>query len=105
MIDWTLIVQIAGIALSLIGGAASVPLVNWLKDALGVTGRGAQALTAVVAVVIAVLALIVSGAIAPDPLTADYVISLFTAVLVASQAEYQRLKNAAAPDDEELIVP
>lgn len=103
MINWTLIVQIAGIVLSLIGGAASVPVVNWLKGALGLAGRGAQILTAVVAVLIAILALIVSGAIAPEPLTADYVIGLFTAVLVASQAEYQRLK--ALPDDEGVMVP
>ena len=94
-IDWSLIVQVAGIFLALIGGVLAVPLVNLIKNAARIDGRLAQLVTAVVAALIAVLTMIVSGAISPEPLTVEYIGSLFTAVLVASQAEYQRLMRQA----------
>lgn len=90
--DWNLVTQVAGIFLALIGGVLAVPLVNLIKNAAGIDGRLAQLVTAVVAALIAVLTMIVTGAISPEPLTVEYIGSLFTAVLVASQAEYQRLK-------------
>lgn len=93
MLDWNLVIQIAGVFLALVGGVLSVPLINWLKTLSGIDGRLAQVVTAVVAAVVAVLTLIVSGAIAPEPLTVEYVGSLFMAVLVASQAEYRRPKD------------
>ncbi|MBK8987385.1 MAG: hypothetical protein IPM39_15130 [Chloroflexi bacterium] len=98
MLDWNLVIQIAGVFLALVGGVLSVPLINWLKTLSGIDGRLAQVVTAVVAAVIAVLTLIVSGAIAPEPLTVEYVGSLFMAVLVASQAEYRRLKDQLKKD-------
>lgn len=91
--DWNLVVQIAGVFLALLGGVLSVPIINWLKNLGKMNGRLAQLVTAVVAALIAVLTLIVSGAIAPEPLTVEYISTLFTAVLVASQAEYRRLKD------------
>jgi hypothetical protein len=91
-LDWNFAVQIAGMFLALAGGVLSVPLINWLKNLANIDGRLAQLVTAVVAAIIAVLTLIASGAIAPEPLTVEYIGSLFTAVLVASQAEYLRLK-------------
>lgn len=90
--DWNLVTQVAGIFLALIGGVLAVPLVNLIKNAAGIDGRLAQLVTAVVAALIAVLTMIVTGAISPEPLTVEYIGSMFTAVLVASQAEYQRLK-------------
>lgn len=93
--DWNTIIQIASVLLALIGGVLAVPLVNLIKNAAGIDGRLAQLLTAVVAAIIAVLTLIVSGAISPEPLTVEYIGTLFTAVLVASQAEYQRLMRQA----------
>lgn len=90
--DWNLVTQVAGIFLALIGGVLAVPLVNLIKNAAGIDGRLAQLVTAVAAALIAVLTMIVTGAISPEPLTVEYIGSLFTAVLVASQAEYQRLK-------------
>lgn len=90
--DWNLVTQVAGIFLALIGGVLAVPLVNLIKNAAGIDGRLAQLVTAVAAALIAVLTMIVTGAISPEPLTVEYIGSMFTAVLVASQAEYQRLK-------------
>lgn len=97
-LNWNLVIQIAGVFLALVGGVLSVPLINWLKTLSGIDGRLAQVVTAVVAAVVAVLTLIVSGAIAPEPLTVEYVGSLFMAVLVASQAEYRRLKDQLKKD-------
>ena len=88
---WSVLIQVAGIILSLIGGVGTVPLVNWLKGALNISGRWVQILTAAVAVLVATLTMLVSGAISPQPLTSDYVIGLFAAVLTASQAEYNRI--------------
>ncbi len=91
--EWPTLVKFLSVVLTLVGGVATVPLVNWLKGLLGWTGRKAQLLVAAVSVFIATSTLIVTGAISPVPMTTDYVISLFTLVLLASQAEYQRISK------------
>lgn len=91
--DWQVAVQIAGVIVALAGGVASVPLINALKQAAGMNGRWAQAITVAVSVLLAILTMIASGAIAPEPLSVEYIGSLLTAVLLASQAEYRRLKD------------
>lgn len=96
-IDWTFVVQIATIVLALIGGVKSVPIINKLKTWLNWSGRKAQFLVAVFSVVLAGAAQIVSGAIAPEPLSSKYIIELFTLILLSSQSEYLRLKLLIIP--------
>jgi hypothetical protein len=96
--DWQMIVQVAGVIVALAGGILSVPLINGLKRLAGMNGRAAQAVTVAVAVLVAIATMIVSGAISPEPLTTEYIGSLISAVLVASQAEYNRLKGKLADE-------
>lgn len=92
--DWyNLLVQVAAIIISLIGGVSTVPVINWVKGQLNLDGRWAQVLTAAVATIIAILTMVVQGALAPGTVTAENLSVVFTAVLVASQAEYARIRR------------
>jgi CBS domain containing-hemolysin-like protein len=93
---WELVVRIAALILSLIGGVGVVPVISWLKDSLNLDGRWAQVLTAGVATLVATLTLVVQGQIAPESVTLESASQLLLAVLIASQAEYRRIKDAAA---------
>ena len=90
--NWEVLVKIAAFVLSLVGGVASVPLIGRLKSTLGWAGRKVQFLTLVVSVAVAFLTLVVSGLLTPEPITSEYILSSLLLVMVASQAEYQRLK-------------
>lgn len=92
---WPAIVGLAGAVLSLVGGVATVPLINHIKTTFNWSGRTAQALTIVASIVVAGLTVIATGAVNPEPISVAYIIELLTLVLVASQAEYQRIKNSS----------
>jgi len=92
--DWNIVLQLAGLIVALLAGVLNAPIINLLKEAAHVDGRLAQGLAALVAVITAVLVSIVAGTIAPEPLTAEYIVGLFAVILTASQAEYRRLKDA-----------
>lgn len=93
---WEQGIRLAALLLSLIGGIGAVPIIGYIKGALNADGRWAQVITAGVATVIAVLTLIVQGTIAPETVTLESAAQLLVAVLVASQAEYRRLKDKLA---------
>lgn len=101
--NWPELVKMAAVFLSLVGGTASVPLINKLKEWLNVDGRWAQIVTLLVSIVVAALSLIVSGVLTPEPLTSQYVITTLTLVMLASQAEYNRIKSLDAKMRAEFI--
>lgn len=90
---WDAIVGLSAALLTLIGGMATVPLINKLKNFLGWSGRKAQLLTVGVSIIVAFVGLVATGAVSPEPMTPANLIELFTLVLLASQAEYNRIKN------------
>ena len=92
--DSLTLIQFASMFLALLSGIGAVPLVKMLKNSLKLNGRSAQLVVALVAVVFAVLNLVVTGAIAPETFAPERVVELFLAVLIASQAEYERIKRA-----------
>lgn len=92
--DFSSLIQIASMFLALLSGIGAVPLVGVLKNALNLNGRWAQLAVVAVAVVFAVLNLLISGAISPEAFAPERVVELFLAVLIASQAEYERIKRA-----------
>jgi hypothetical protein len=97
---WVEVAKAAAVVLSIIGGVASYHIINKIKDTLGLTSsRHIQVLTAIVATVIALLSLIVAGTLTPAPINLGYIVQTFTLVLVASQAEYQRIKRQLFIDD------
>ena len=91
--DWQIILQWATIGVNLISGVGLVPLVNFIKTKLELNGRYAQLLTMVVVVIFTILNLILMGKITPELLTPEKIGQVLIAILLASQAEYQRLKN------------
>ena len=97
--EWVTVVEVATFLLALVGGVLSVPIVDWLKEAAGIDGRLAQVLTVAVSVIMAILTLTVGGVLSPDSVTPENVGSVLLAVLLASQAEYNRLRQKIdAPD-------
>lgn len=90
---YELAVQLAAILVGLIGGVATVPFVNWLKGVLKINGRYVQILVAVVSVIVAILTLVAQGQLAPETITQENLSAVFLAVLVAGQAEYNRIKQ------------
>jgi len=83
----------AAAVLVLIGGMSTVPLINRIKNFLGWSGRKVQLLTLAMSVVVAFVGLVATGAVSPEPVTTARLVELLTLVLLASQAEYSRIKN------------
>jgi hypothetical protein len=91
----TILYQIALIIVALAGGAAVVPVVNWLKGLLKLEGWGAIALTVVVSLLIALAELIAAGELNLFAIDPETLASTFLLVLYASQKVYQRLTQAS----------
>ena len=92
-LDWPFIVKMAALAVALIGGAKTVPLVNKLKELLDWSGRKVQFLVIAVSVVLALLTQIATGVLSPEPISPDLILTIFIALVTASQAEYRRIKD------------
>lgn len=92
--DWyEVVTQLAQIILALVAGIGAVPLVNWLKTKLKASGTGALAVTAAVATIMAVAALIVEGQLTPGDVSWENAAAVFTLVFAASQARFRMLKD------------
>ena len=87
------IVEFAAYLLALAGGVGTVPIVNWLKASLDLSGRWAQVATWLVATVLGVLTIIAKQLITPADIQPENTIAILLAVLMASQAEYTRIKR------------
>ena len=92
-VEWTLIVQVVTALLSLVGGAATVSVVTYLKNRFRLTGQSARFATAGVAVCVSVMALVVSGAIAPNTVTPENIVTIFILVMTTSQARYNKIRK------------
>jgi len=95
-IDWfELLIQIATILVAFFGGgAALVPVVNWLKGILKLDGNLALLLVIVVSMVMGTAVMFAEGQITPDSFTVANLSTLTIAVYVASQKFYEQLKGA-----------
>ena len=74
-----------------LAGGIGVPLIQWLKNKLGVKGKAAVWLTLGVSVLIAVGALVFSDEIALGNLTAAGILAVFGQVLAAATLAYKFL--------------
>lgn len=90
-----IVYQIAVIIAALVGGAAVVPVVNWLKGVLKLQGWSALALTAVTSLLIALAELIAAGELNLFTITPETLASTFLLVLYASQKVYARLTGGS----------
>lgn len=90
----TIVFQIAVIIAAIAGGAAVVPVVNWLKGVLKLEGWAALALTGVVSLLIALAELIAAGELNLFAITPETLASTFLLVLYASQKVYERLTKS-----------
>lgn len=87
----TVLYQIAVIIAAVAGGAAVVPVVNWLKGVLKLQGWAALTLTGVVSLLIALAELIAAGELNLFAVSPETLASTFLMVLYASQQVYKRL--------------
>jgi len=89
----TILMQVAVIITAVAGGAAVVPVVNWVKARLNLEGWSALALTAVVSLVIAVAELMAAGELDITTISPENLAPLFLMVLYASQKVYERINK------------
>lgn len=85
--------EVAILLVALVGGAATVPVVRWLKDALGTSGKGTIALAVVVSAVLGIAGLIAEGVLTPDTMQPENLSTWGLAIFVASQVIYRQLRD------------
>jgi hypothetical protein len=90
---FTILVQVAGIILAVIGGFGAVPIVNWLKGLLKLSGNSAIILTVAFAAVWGIAELFVGGQLDQSALTMGNLAAVVTAVFAISQAKYKMLQG------------
>lgn len=91
---WEPVIQVAALIVALIAGVGgTVPVVNWIKSALDLSGRAAQLLAVGVSILFATATAIVQGLISPDALTPENYATIILAVITASQVEYSRINK------------
>lgn len=91
--NWNIILQLAVIVMALLGGAATVPVIGWLKSRLGTTGGQTIALAVAVTALLTVAAAILDGSIAPGTIGPDNFGVVFVALFVAGQVRYRQLRD------------
>jgi len=93
--DYEFVVKLASGILTLLAGFGGfVPVMNWLKKMLNLSGRRAQLGAVALAVVFAILTGIAQGKLVPESFTAEQFVTTVGIVLAISQAEYARyLRN------------
>jgi hypothetical protein len=92
---FTILVQVAGILVALIGGLGAVPIVNALKGLLKLQGTAAIVLTVVFSVLWGVAELLIGGQLNQDALTLSNLAAVAVMVFTISQAKYNMIKGGA----------
>jgi hypothetical protein len=92
---FTILVQVAGILVALVGGLGAVPIVNALKGLLKLQGTAAIVLTVVFSVLWGVAELLVGGQLNQDALTLSNLAAVAVMVFSISQAKYNMIKGGA----------
>lgn len=85
--------QIAELILPFATGGGLVPVVNWLKGRLNLTGRMAWLLTAVIAVAVSFVVHWANGELLPGSVVWDNAGEVLIAVFGTSQAIYRALNS------------
>lgn len=90
---WQIAGQIAIIVLGLVGGAATVPVVRYLKDELHTNGAQTIALAAGVSLVLTLASAVVEGVLAPGTVTGANFGVVFLALFVSGQVRYRQIRD------------
>lgn len=96
--QWIIISQVAVLIIGLIGGAATVPLVRWLKNTLNTSGGQTLALVAVVSGLLAAGTAVVEGLVTPEGITPETFGYVFLLVFGMAQARYRQIKDELEAD-------
>jgi hypothetical protein len=83
--------QVIALIVSLILGAIDVPLIDWLKNKLGLGGMAAMSLAYVASFVIAAVALFASGQLGYADLTLANLFTVAAVMISTSQFVYRKL--------------
>ncbi len=87
------LVEVSVFILALFGGTKTVSLIQTIKERLSLSPWASRFLTVIVSVILGIAGAVASGAITADQFTAERAVQLVLAVLMATQAEYARLKR------------
>jgi hypothetical protein len=74
-----------------LAGGLGVPLINWLKQVFGVRGKAAMWLTALVALILALPAMLLTRQIDPEDVSPEKLPAVFAQVLTAATLVYKLL--------------
>lgn len=88
-----IVVQVAQIVATLIVGFGAVNIINYVKNLLGWDGHRALFITAAVATLGAMAALILDGQLTPDGVTWANFGEVFTLVFVAASVRFRMLRD------------
>jgi hypothetical protein len=98
---WTIITQIAVLVVGLLGGAATVPLIRWMKATLNTNGGQTLALVAVVSGLLAAATAVLEGVATPGGITPETFGYVFLLVFGMAQARYRQIKDELDAEDSE----
>ncbi|MHC4073508.1 MAG: hypothetical protein ACYSUC_11565 [Planctomycetota bacterium] len=85
--------QVIALIVSLILGAIDVPLIDWLKNKLGLSGMAAMLLAYVASFVIAAVALFASGQLGYADLNLANLFTVAAVMISTSQLVYKQLNK------------
>ncbi|MBN2045434.1 MAG: hypothetical protein JW757_10475 [Anaerolineales bacterium] len=85
-------------ALHWLVGALGVPLINWLKDRFGLSGRPAVWLTLAVSLVLGVVSLLVSDELNWADFAPENLLAVVGQVLAAATLAYKLLGGSQSPE-------
>jgi len=90
---WTIITQIAVLAVGLLGGVVTVPIIRWLKGTLNTSGGQTLLLVAVLAGLLAAATAVLEGVLTPEKITPENFGYLFLLIFGMAQARYRQIKD------------
>jgi hypothetical protein len=97
---WTVLYQLAFIVAALLGGAATVPIVKWLKGALNTNGGQTLVLVAVVSAVLGLATAVLDGVLASGTFSQETFGIVTVAIFALSQARYRQILDDLGDLDE-----
>jgi hypothetical protein len=97
---WTVLYQLAFVVVALLGGAATVPIVRWLKEILNTNGGQTLVVVAVVSAVLGLATAVLDGILASGTFSTETFGVVAVAIFAISQARYRQILDDLGDLDE-----
>lgn len=97
---WTVAYQLAFIVVALLGGAATVPIVKWLKGTLNTNGGWTLVVVAVVSALLGLATAVLDGVLAAGTFSQETFGVVTVGIFAISQARYRQILDELDADGE-----